>query len=317
MEGFPANYYVQRQSSWYCHDFSCSLKEINFTAIDVETATKQGELCQIGVAVVRRGQIVDKRSFLIQPKNNVYDHENMCVHGITPRDTLDCPRLPEIWDEVYPLLDDDYILGHNLSFDLTKIKDAIKQYGLRKINFDRKRKIDTCRIHDRARLEDVCNHYGIEQETKHNAVYDAEAAALCYLTYLEIGIECPEIAKTSKKHSIYNQKITARGQNLDLCKNTETPFYNKKVVITGTFNRYPDRNELAKILQTLGACITSSISSKTNIVVAGEGAGWAKLQKVQDIIQGGGEIQLIRECELYDLMEQNNLELRQNCDKTI
>ncbi|WP_457553802.1 NAD-dependent DNA ligase LigA [Desulfobacula sp.] len=59
----------------------------------------------------------------------------------------------------------------------------------------------------------------------------------------------------------------------------DNPFYNKKIVLTGTL-QIMARSEAKKILETLGADITSSISSKTNFLIAGEKAG-SKLEKAE------------------------------------
>ena len=57
-------------------------------------------------------------------------------------------------------------------------------------------------------------------------------------------------------------------------------FYQKKVVITGIFNNYPIREEMAKLLHDVGADINTSISKKTDIVVIGEKAGPKKLEQI-------------------------------------
>ena len=53
------------------------------------------------------------------------------------------------------------------------------------------------------------------------------------------------------------------------------------VVITGTLAAY-GRDEAASIVERLGGKTTSSISKKTNLLIAGEKAG-SKLKKAQDL----------------------------------
>ena len=87
-------------------------------------------------------------------------------------------------------------------------------------------------------------------------------------------------------------------------KNKNTIFFQKKVVITGIFCAYPDRDELGSILKSFGADIDRGISGKTNIVIVGEGAGPAKLKKIEELNAKGKNIRLIYEKELCEIMNE-------------
>ena len=58
---------------------------------------------------------------------------------------------------------------------------------------------------------------------------------------------------------------------------TDSPFSNKTIVLTGTLSKY-GRKEVTEILENLGAKVSGSVSSKTDIVIFGEEAG-SKLDK--------------------------------------
>ena len=48
---------------------------LNFIAIDFETATpKRASICEVGICVVRNGEVVETRSWLVQPKENLYSY---------------------------------------------------------------------------------------------------------------------------------------------------------------------------------------------------------------------------------------------------
>ena len=66
-------------------------------------------------------------------------------------------------------------------------------------------------------------------------------------------------------------------------KDTSHFFYQKKVVITGTFEKFPFREEMAKLLYNVGADINSSISKRTDYVIIGENAGPKKLEKIEEL----------------------------------
>lgn len=83
-----------------------------------------------------------------------------------------------------------------------------------------------------------------------------------------------------------SQKISSENlasPDLSQIENKDHMFYGVKVVITGSFVSYPDRNKLAELLKSFGADIQSAISSKTDYVIVGADAGPSKLQKIDEI----------------------------------
>ena len=64
------------------------MDNINFVAIDLETATSQrNSICEIGITIVNHGEISATKSWLVKPENNYYDSFNIYLHGITPEMT--------------------------------------------------------------------------------------------------------------------------------------------------------------------------------------------------------------------------------------
>ena len=59
------------------------------------------------------------------------------------------------------------------------------------------------------------------------------------------------------------------------------PFSGKTVVITGTLSTY-ERDPLSRLLESLGAKVSGSVSSKTSLLIAGESAG-SKLAKAEEL----------------------------------
>ena len=57
--------------------------KLNFIAIDFETATgKRASICEVGICVVRNGEIIETKSWLVQPEDNAYSYWNIQIHGI-------------------------------------------------------------------------------------------------------------------------------------------------------------------------------------------------------------------------------------------
>jgi DNA ligase (NAD+) len=72
--------------------------------------------------------------------------------------------------------------------------------------------------------------------------------------------------------------------NISVVKNAdieEMPLNGIQVVLTGKLNRY-SRDEMKENLILKGAKVSSSVSSKTNFVIAGENAG-SKLKKAMEL----------------------------------
>lgn len=86
----------------------------------------------------------------------------------------------------------------------------------------------------------------------------------------EVGVDL-----TSREFKPRDQKNAADEQPAD------SPFAGKTIVLTGTLEKYT-REELTERLEHLGAKVTGSVSSKTDLVIAGESAG-SKLDKAREL----------------------------------
>ena len=283
-------------------------KEANtsFVAIDVETATSKGGICQIGIVTVVNGVATDKECLYIQPPGNIYCDKNIRIHGITPERTAEVPTFADLWPRILNKLAGKLILGHNVSFDLNAINTDLEYYNL--APFEPEYICTNYLLH--AKLTDCCRHYGIQLCNHHDALCDAEACANVYLAFLDSGEVIPQIEKGAGSGFMDNNKLSSDVKVKDLAnvKTTDTIFYDKIVVITGVFERYPIRETLAQELKEYGADINGSISKKTNFVIVGNSAGPKKLQKIASLQAEGHNIQIINESEIYDILESINHE---------
>ncbi len=100
----------------------------------------------------------------------------------------------------------------------------------------------------------------------------------------------PIIAKSvidyfkEEKHQRLIQKLKDYGINMTYLKNVntnETEFTNKTFVLTGSLGRFT-RDEAKERIESLGGIVTSSVSKKTDVVIAGTEAG-SKLTKAKDL----------------------------------
>ena len=108
-----------------------SVRTLNFTAIDFETATMKNKYpCQIGIVVVRNGQIEESISRYIQPPSNLYDKRCISVHKITPDITKDEPEFPDVWNDIKQYFEDTVLVAHNASFDITVLENILNYYDI-------------------------------------------------------------------------------------------------------------------------------------------------------------------------------------------
>ena len=284
----------------------------DFTAIDFETMTPEmTSACAIGVVRVENNVIVQKFYSLIKPVPDSRTFNNSHVHGITPEMVEKAPTFGELWPLIKGYIEDQIIVAHNATFDFNVLDKTADQYG---IDFYVKNCIDTMSI-THAGLAESCACGRIPLPDHHDALCDATACAMILLTCRGIT----NFRNDKKKDKVYSndrynsegkhiEKDTLRPLSEDEIKNRDTPFFQKKVVLTGTLTSYPKREEIASILKQYGADINTSISKQTDIVIVGAGAGPSKMSKIHTINDSGGNIRVIEEPELLSIMEKYSIQ---------
>lgn len=154
----------------------------SFTAIDVEYADHEQNICQIGLAVVRDLEITERRSWLVHPPLNRYEQRQTDIHGIGPKDTEDAPVLEEVWPEIEP-----YLRGELWAHNAVSVEQPVIEKNLRMHGID----AAPVRVHDSRDLyqrrdcpanrgnglEQCCMALGIPCENHHDACADAVMCA--------------------------------------------------------------------------------------------------------------------------------------------
>ncbi|MDR2004362.1 MAG: hypothetical protein LBQ74_15130 [Prevotella sp.] len=297
------------------------MENVNFTAIDFETAYGQKNACALGLVIVEKGRIVERKSFLIRPPENKISEHCRQIHGITPAMTENAPAFNQLWPVIRHYFERRVIIHHSDGFDKRILEQELDFYNIPRCRcLSIKSTMDLFDDRYSRSLANLCAAYGIHMEHHHDAVSDARCCAEIFLKYLK-G-EDPDYSLLPEKKTINRDedytphrfnpvknagriiKSDTKVQDLSAVTNKDTIFYDKKVVISGLFKLYPVRNDLGVLLKNLGADINGSISSKTNIFVVGSDSGPKKMEKVLELNDQGYNIQIIEERQLYRILDE-------------
>lgn len=278
------------------------MNKLNFTAFDTETATNNpASICQIGIVVVKDGQIINEKSYLIQPPGNEYDARHSCIHGIDALKTKDQPPFPIIWERIKPFLVNNLIVAHNASFDLNILNSTLDHFKIPKPIF-------TCDCTFKIsglNLKALSEALKIDILKHHDALSDARTCAQAYISLKKGIIPDQRLISASESSSPFagHEKLSGSvlKPHLDI-ENTNNPFYSKKVVFTGVLQSI-SREEAADKIQKMGADIDTGVNKKTDFVIIGQGAGPSKLKKIDDLNASGSKIRIISEDEFLSMIK--------------
>lgn len=175
---------------------------MDFVAIDFETANgKRSSACSIGIVEVKSGKVVDKKHLLIKPPVLYFNPFNVSIHGIREDDVRDKPQFNEIWPEIKRYFEENIVIAHNASFDMSVLRNVLDTYGLKYPET-----FYSCTIVmakklwpnlSSYRLNVLADHMGIKLN-HHNAEEDALACAQIALEACRVtGVNCMnELAKS-------------------------------------------------------------------------------------------------------------------------
>ncbi|MDR2684832.1 MAG: 3'-5' exoribonuclease [Prevotellaceae bacterium] len=268
------------------------MNELNFVAIDFETATEQrSSVCEIGLAFVENGEITDRRSWLVKPKNNNYCLFNISIHGITPEQTANSPEFNTVWEEIRLLIDGKTVVAHNAAFDMYVLRDTLDLYDLEYPNINT---FCSCTLAKRTflglisySLSPLCNYLGIALNNHHRAEDDAcacaEACLKCFekssITDLSMLTDTYRIIMGTMNNGIYtgpktkrdySDKLDAKDIKGDISKHKpDNLFYGKSVVFTGTLTSMK-RADAMQIVADSGGIPEDDITTRTNFLVVGQ-----------------------------------------------
>jgi len=296
---------------------------MDFITIDFETATAQRDSpCEIGLTFVQSGRIVETKSWLIKPMYDEFDYFNMTIHGIRPEHVADKPEFNELWTEIKPLVENQFLIAHNAGFDISVLRKTLEAYELSfpTLNYScsyifSKKVWEGLPAYD---LKTLCKINNIDLN-HHRAGADSKATAELTLKAFEIaGVssidDFPEKLKTtvgqlysggyrpSETKKIYKARDLTKIVSDQTKHNLDSIFYGRTVIFTGTLSSMT-RAEAQQIIANIGGINGNSVTKDSDFLVVGQqdyrvvgdDGMSSKQEKAVKLIEKGSTLEIISE----------------------
>lgn len=311
------------------------LPSIDFIAFDVETANEDsGSIIQLGLAVVRAGEVAETYSWLCRPPKGLeqFDDFNISIHGIRPSDVAGAPSFAERLEEFEEVVGKHEVVAHNAKFDFTALQRAARADGLTAPEIDfactyqwaRAARVQTTNM----KLNTLAAAAGHDLKAHHDAAADAVACAEVAL-WLMRGDAAHQFEATTSP-SAYSADLgldmghiggrrlrqvgPKRVSRWDAAKTPDTIpeantdadpnnlLFEQNVTLTGDFAPY-DKGQLWASIAELGGTVGKNVTKKTTILVAGP---WdsvtSKEKKAREYMEKGQAIEIWTNTQLYDVL---------------
>lgn len=305
----------------------------SYVALDVETANDfRGSICSIGLVKFKNGQVIDTYYSLINPEEE-FDEFNIFIHGITPQDVIGSPTFPEIKQKIIDFIGSNIVVAHFAQFDMGALRDAYDKYGLAydDIYYACSYFLSRAAFPDKLnyKLSSLASEFKIPLE-HHNALSDATACGkilslilgdatleerLRELRYRKMGLLGRYGFKRTSlrgpndqyKKNLFYQPTDEEISNMD----PEHHLYGEHICFTGKLTRMT-RPSAHKAAALVGAIPEKGVTKKTNILVVGE-QDWRvvgtdglsnKMQKAQELLEKGQNIEILTENDFIKLLEE-------------
>ena len=184
----------------------------DYISIDIENPNTRGNsICSIGIIVVKNNEVIAEKYSLINPEDR-FDINNSNITGLNYADVKDAPTFKEYWENIKELIENNIIIGHNITYDLAVIAKALERYDIEVpiFNYYCTLKLSRSFINTNSySLDNLCNLLNINLENHHNALEDAKASQRIF-EYLncnnDIG-SCEEFEFESKVLNKIDSKL--------------------------------------------------------------------------------------------------------------
>jgi DNA polymerase-3 subunit epsilon len=308
--------------------------KMRLTCIDFETANPfWGSICAVGVAVIENGKVAHAINRLIKPKPgyDLFNRDNIRVHGITPEKVKNAPEFDAVYPEIKPFIENGIVAAHNTAFDVPALEDVLTIYNIPIPGFEY---ICTCEVARASwqglknyRLKTVGAFLG-HTFKHHDAGEDALTSALIMISAMKAipaddvhvladslkvkmgTVKAGEeyVLSSIKKERRAADKTDAETIKAETCEfNAEHPLYNRELVFTGRFADGMTRRQAMQKAVNCGARLSNYVRYNTDFLVKGGAVlkdnDSPKVRKAEKLIEEGMKIKIISEEEFLEMLK--------------
>jgi DNA polymerase-3 subunit epsilon len=161
-----------------------------YAIVDIETTggnAGTGSITEIAILISEGKEIIHRYTTLVNPMRPIPIFIEKLT-GISNELVKDAPIFGQVAKEVFELLQDKIFVAHNVNFDFSFISHQLAQHGFKL----QSRKLCTVRLSRKIfqdlpkySLGHLCRSLGIEIESRHRAMGDAEATAVLFHRLLD------------------------------------------------------------------------------------------------------------------------------------
>lgn len=102
-----------------------------FTTVQCISANKElNSLCGIELTIIRKGRLYQRKQWLFCPPHCYLEASALQNTTLTLKDILDAPKLNEIWDEILPYFEQQFIIFHQLPYNLSYLSHSLAYYQI-------------------------------------------------------------------------------------------------------------------------------------------------------------------------------------------
>ncbi len=285
----------------------------NFVAIDFETSC--GHIpCSIGIVEFVNGVKVSEYYSLIKPIDLKFNPINSTINKIFLEDIINEREFNQVWNEIKHYFIERNIVAHNASTDISVLNKTLDYYGIEKPHYKSYCTLKVARNLlqlDNYKLSTVAKTFKIKQLNYHNALDDANVCAQVLINLFASSKDDNKIESIGKYlfYPDLEQNVVSRNYFMKGTVSKSEITYsvnldaNKKVVldkifvVSGVFEKFT-REEIKKTIEDNGGKVGSSISAKTDFVIAGDNMGPAKLEKATKL-----NVAIISESDFIEMLE--------------
>lgn len=288
----------------------------DYTVVDLETSGLDFEtdsIIEIAAVKVRDGREISRFQTLVNPLFPICEPIQKLT-GITNKMLADAPIFKDISMDVWNFLENEFLVGHCVDFDVTFLFDAFQKeesliFGNNYMDtLPLSQKLFPELVHHR--LVDMASYYKIDTLHSHRALAD------CRMNFKVFESMKQNILKFYSDFDTFRSKWDTLEKRIHASSisttkdsfNTLHPIYGKVCVITGALDRLSRKDAMQQI-SDLGGKNCDKLNTFTNLLILGNASycdlvtGISKKhKKALRLIDEGYPLDIITEDEFYLLL---------------